>query len=458
VSTILNLAVGDFAMCGALGVDNLVRVRNWPLPPAIFTTLAVVAVFAYAYDRVVLRLAQDGPRRQEGIVITFFFTFALSFFIDGVAKMLFGSDVHAAPALWNGQSLTVASLNLPRAGLLVLACALIIGGAFWFYIRFTLGGKAMEASGENALGARIVGIDTRRFRMLIFIGTAVIAAVFGIVESPITGYTYLLPVGRDDLADRVPRRRLRRLPQTGSRAAGGAVHRHPRGAAWRVRQRRVRRHGHVRDPGRAGARPAAAAWLRIGGGRMSRTRSLVPTGLVLVAGAIIVLFYGTAYTGSVFVLAVCYSIVTAGMAVQIGFSQQIAFSQSVFMGVGAYGVAMLNTHGNLSVLEATPIVLVASALVALVLGSVVTRASGLALAVATLMLPLIAVGYVSSAGFLGGAVGAPLTGTLRPVRADRRDGQLGRHRLLRLHQLPRRHPGAPGPVHQLQQPVDTRRR
>jgi branched-subunit amino acid ABC-type transport system permease component len=191
VSNILNLAVGDFAMCGALGVDNLVRVRNWPLPLAIITTLVVVGVFAYAYDQIVLRLAQDGRRRQEGIVITFFFTFALSFFIDGVAKMLFGSDVHAAPALWNGQSLTVASLNLPRAGLLVLACALIIGGAFWFYIRFTLGGKAMEASGENALGARIVGIDTRKYRMMIFIGTAVIAAVFGIVESPITGYTYL---------------------------------------------------------------------------------------------------------------------------------------------------------------------------------------------------------------------------------------------------------------------------
>jgi branched-subunit amino acid ABC-type transport system permease component len=191
VSNILNLAVGDFAMCGALGVDNLVRVRNWPLPLAIITTLVVVGVFAYAYDQIVLRLAQDGRRRQEGIVITFFFTFALSFFIDGVAKMLFGSDVHAAPALWNGQSLTVASLNLPRAGLLVLACALIVGGAFWFYIRYTLGGKAMEASGENALGARIVGIDTRKYRMLIFIGTAVIAAIFGIVESPITGYTYL---------------------------------------------------------------------------------------------------------------------------------------------------------------------------------------------------------------------------------------------------------------------------
>ena len=145
-----------------------------------------------------------------------------------------------------------------------------------------------------------------------------------------------------------------------------------------------------------------------------RTRSLGSAGLVVVVGVLIVLVYGQQYTGSVFVLSACYAIVTAGMAVQIGFSQQIAFSQSVFMGVGAYGVAMLNTHYNMSVLVATPIVMIGAALAALLLGSVVTRASGLALAVATLMLPLIAVGYVSSAGYLGGVVGAPLTGTLWP--------------------------------------------
>ena len=143
-------------------------------------------------------------------------------------------------------------------------------------------------------------------------------------------------------------------------------------------------------------------------------RGLTPTALVAVVGALIVIIWGQQYAGSVFVLAACYAIVTAGMAVQIGFSQQIAFSQSVFMGVGAYGVAMLNSHYNMPVLVATPIVLVGSALAALLLGSVVTRASGLALAVATLMLPLIAVGYVSGTGFLGGAVGAPLPGTLWP--------------------------------------------
>jgi branched-chain amino acid transport system permease protein len=145
-----------------------------------------------------------------------------------------------------------------------------------------------------------------------------------------------------------------------------------------------------------------------------RTRALVPTSVVVAAGALIVVAYGQAYTGAVFVLSACYAIVTAGMAVQIGFSQQIAFSQSVFMGVGAYGVAMLNTYYSIPLLVATPIVMVGAALAALLLGSVVTRVSGLALAVATLMLPLIAVGYVSATGFLGGAVGAPLTATLWP--------------------------------------------
>ena len=147
-------------------------------------------------------------------------------------------------------------------------------------------------------------------------------------------------------------------------------------------------------------------------------RGSAPTAVVLVAGALIVLAYGQQYTGSVFVLSACYAIVTAGMAVQIGFSQQIAFSQSVFFGVGAYGVAMLNTHLNMSVLLATVVMMVGAALAALLLGSVVTRASGLALAVATLMLPLIAVGYVSASGYLGGAVGAPLTGTLWPSSAS----------------------------------------
>jgi branched-chain amino acid transport system permease protein len=190
VSNILNLAVGDFAMIGALGVDNLVRVHHWPVAGGILATLAAAGAAAYLYDRVILRLAQDGKRRQEGIVITFFFTFALSFFLEGLAEILFGTNVYAAPTLWQGNSLSLGSLHFERAGLLVLGCAVVSGVLFTAFIRYTLAGKAVEACGENYIGARIVGVDTRQYRRSIFVVTAVLAAVFGILQSPLTGYSF----------------------------------------------------------------------------------------------------------------------------------------------------------------------------------------------------------------------------------------------------------------------------
>ena len=190
VSNILNLAVGDFAMMGALGVDDLVHNRHWAIAPAILAVLAAVALGGYLYDRVVLHLAQDRTR-QEGIVMTFFFTFALSFFLEGLAEVLYGTNVHAAPDLWAGPSLNIFSgLHIARAGVLVIGFAASVGVLMALFLRRTLSGKAVQACGENYIGARIVGIDNRKYRRRLFVLSAVMAAVFGILASPITGYTY----------------------------------------------------------------------------------------------------------------------------------------------------------------------------------------------------------------------------------------------------------------------------
>ncbi len=141
---------------------------------------------------------------------------------------------------------------------------------------------------------------------------------------------------------------------------------------------------------------------------------LLSTAFVLVAGLIIAGGSADSYFGGVVILALTYAIVTAGMAVQIGFSQQVVFSQSVFMGLGAYGVAVLNANVGWPSLLALVAITIASGGVAWVIGKAVSRASGLALAVATLMFPLIAFGYVSYANWLGGSIGLSLTGTLWP--------------------------------------------
>ena len=159
--------------------------------------------------------------------------------------------------------------------------------------------------------------------------------------------------------------------------------------------------------------PAAAA--TSGRRRSGADRGpLLSTAFVLIAGLIIAGGSADSYFGGVVILALTYAIVTAGMAVQIGFSQQVVFSQSVFMGLGAYGVAVLNANLGWPSLLALVVITIASGGVAWVIGKAVSRASGLALAVATLMFPLIAFGYVSYANWLGGSIGLPLTGTLWP--------------------------------------------
>ena len=182
VCNVLNLAVGDFAMLGAIGTARLVQTDHLPFAAGVVLVLAAVGLIAWIFDR---------GAGAHGIVSVFFYTFGLSLVLEGIARAMFGTDVYAAPSIWSGPALHVLDFHVQRAGVLVIALAIVSGLILWAYLRFTVSGRAASACGESVIGSRIVGIDSAKFRRRIFIMTAVLAALFGIVESPITGYTYV---------------------------------------------------------------------------------------------------------------------------------------------------------------------------------------------------------------------------------------------------------------------------
>jgi branched-chain amino acid transport system permease protein len=191
VCNILNLAVGDFAMIGAIGTAEIVQQDHVPFAAGIAVVLAAAGLVAWSFDRLVLHFAFDRRGGGHGIVSVFFYTFGLSLVLEGVAKAVFGTDVHGAPEIWPGPALAIAGFHVQRAGVLVIALAIVSGLVLWAYLRFTVSGRAASACGESVLGSRIVGIDSALFRRRIFVATAVLAALFGIVESPLSGFTYL---------------------------------------------------------------------------------------------------------------------------------------------------------------------------------------------------------------------------------------------------------------------------
>jgi branched-chain amino acid transport system permease protein len=137
--------------------------------------------------------------------------------------------------------------------------------------------------------------------------------------------------------------------------------------------------------------------------RVSR-RDPVPlaaaVGITVVGGLILAALNGS-YLGLTVTTGIGYAIVTVGMVLQLGYARQLAFSQSVFMGVGAYGTGVLETKYGFSSIESLLAVIALAAVASLLIGAVVTRAPGLALALATLLLPLFIYQLATYSSWLG---------------------------------------------------------
>ncbi|MDA8032621.1 MAG: branched-chain amino acid ABC transporter permease [Actinomycetota bacterium] len=132
---------------------------------------------------------------------------------------------------------------------------------------------------------------------------------------------------------------------------------------------------------------------------------LLTGGLVAVVGAVVLAAAGGSYLGSTIAIGLGYAVTTVGMVVQLGYSKQLAFSQSVFMGVGAYGTGILETRYGLTSGEAVLATIGLGLVGSLVIGGIVTRAPGLALALATLLLPLFLYPLATFSSYLGSFTG-----------------------------------------------------
>jgi branched-chain amino acid transport system permease protein len=172
--------------------------------------------------------------------------------------------------------------------------------------------------------------------------------------------------------------------------------------------------GTVESPATGPARPASTAGPATGAlaadpatysaEHRVRRRDPVPVaaavGITVVGGLVLAAMNGS-YLGLTVTTGVGYAVVAVGMVLQLGYSRQLAFSQSVFMGVGAYGTGILETKYNFGSTESLLAVIALAAVVSLLIGAVVTRAPGLALALATLLLPLFVYQLATYSSYLG---------------------------------------------------------
>jgi branched-chain amino acid transport system permease protein len=183
-SDVVNFAQGEFVMLGGMVTVFLIA-TGLPLPLAALLAVLVTVLVGLALHALAIR-----PARGASAVTLIIITIGASIALRGLAQVLFGKEFHKLPAFSGENPVAVLGATILPQSFWVMGGAAVIVVLLWALINRTLTGKALVATAQNRLAARLVGIDTDRMVALAFAVSAAIGAVAGILAAPITFTSY----------------------------------------------------------------------------------------------------------------------------------------------------------------------------------------------------------------------------------------------------------------------------
>ena len=188
-SGVFNFAQGAMVLFAAL---SLVRLMEFmPIPLALAATVTIMIVLAFMVERLVLRPLVN----QEGIIL-FMATIGVSYFLDGFAQTVWGSEIYKLDlglpndpmivfeSLFEG-GILINSFDLvaaSAAGILVLVLAI--------FFQKTRIGRALRAVADDHQAAQSVGIPLRNIWVIVWSTSGIVALVAGIVWGSALGVQF----------------------------------------------------------------------------------------------------------------------------------------------------------------------------------------------------------------------------------------------------------------------------
>lgn len=187
-----NFAHGHLYMFGAYAAFAAITVLHAPYWPAMILAVVCLAVLGALVERVVFR-----PLRKAPEVNAIIAAIGLLFFLEAVARLIWGSDFRVLPTPYD-KVVNFFGFIATQQQLIVIVAAVVLMGALFYFLKRTLLGSTIEAVAQSPAGASLVGIDTDRVATLVFaISSGLAAAAATLIASislifPEMGFVVLL--------------------------------------------------------------------------------------------------------------------------------------------------------------------------------------------------------------------------------------------------------------------------
>ncbi|WP_049986057.1 branched-chain amino acid ABC transporter permease [Halobellus rufus] len=175
---VLNLAIGAFAVIAAILASLLID-QGMSLPVAIAGGLAFVGVFGLVVDRTLLSLVyrSDG---EERILIGIFTTLGLTVLLEGVMVNYVSSQYSLPLGL---DPIRVGAAVVTGTSVASIVIAAVVLAVLFLFLNRTFLGKATRTIFQDERGARLVGINPRKIRTLVFVLSVLVAGLAGVLAA-----------------------------------------------------------------------------------------------------------------------------------------------------------------------------------------------------------------------------------------------------------------------------------
>ena len=186
IAKMLNFAHGDIIMIGAYA--GIIAVAQMGLPPLIAVLLSILIC---ALLGVLIEFLAYKPLRQAPPLSVLITAIGVSYFLQNLALILFGSQQKAYPTIVQLGQVTIGSVTIDGVTILTLLVTALIMVVLSFFINRTRMGKAMRAVSEDKAAAALMGISVNRTISIPFAIGSALAAVASIFYG--MSYVYIKP-------------------------------------------------------------------------------------------------------------------------------------------------------------------------------------------------------------------------------------------------------------------------
>ena len=179
----VNFAQGELMMLGAFAGLAVASYFGMPYWVVLLVAVAVLAVFGFLTERLILRPILGQP--AFAIVMV---TIGVGYTARGLITMIpsIGTDTHVLEVPFKDKMVAIGGLTIGMEHVVIIATSIVLCALLFGLFRYTRIGIAMQAASQNQLAAHYMGIPVKRLNGLIWATSAAVAAVAGILLAPIT--------------------------------------------------------------------------------------------------------------------------------------------------------------------------------------------------------------------------------------------------------------------------------